>query len=219
MDEIEGLLRREGVVTLATIEDASNAVPLAQALASGGLNVIEVALRTPESMQAIREIAASSVSMRVLAGTVLTIEQANEALECGATGLVSPGFSPQLSRWALERDVAYVPGVATPSEIMSALDHGHTALKFFPASHLGGLSALGALCAPFSHRGISFMMTGGMTSDDVRGALSASYVSAVGGSWIAPKELLALGDWDGIAENARAARALVIDARGEQVSP
>lgn len=209
MPELDVLLRSEGVITLAVIENSADAEPLAQALLDGGLGIIEVALRTPESLRAIAHITDSLAKMLVLAGTVLTVSQAEESIGAGARGLVSPGFSQEVSAWCAARNVPYIPGVATASEVMTALDHGHHLLKFFPASSLGGLPTLAALEAPFSHRGVSFMMTGGMRETDLEEALSVPFVSAVGGSWIATKSDVTSGEWEKIAARASSARALV----------
>jgi len=217
--DIESFLRKEGVVTLAMIQDSSDAVALAQALLAGGLNVIEVALRTPDSLQAIELISTTEPALTVLAGTVLTVAEAEMAMAAGAMGLVGPGFSHDVSKWCSSERVPYIPGVATATEIMTALDHGHLLLKFFPASQLGGLAMLTALEAPFSHHKVRFMMTGGLGEPDLKSALAENCVSAVGGSWIAPKALVASGSWDVITENARSARETVARVRPEGVTP
>ncbi len=210
MMEINTLLREEGIITLAVVENAHSALPLAEALLAGGLTTVEVALRTEKSLLAIQAMAEVSPALRVLAGTVLTKDQALEAVDSGAIGLVSPGFSAEVSTWCNAHDVPYIPGVATATEIMTALDHGHRVLKFFPAAQLGGVATLLALEAPFAQHGLSFMMTGGMSQGDVYQALSTPCISAVSGSWIAPKKDITAGAWEVIIDNASAAKAQVI---------
>lgn len=218
MKDLAALLREEGIITLAVIDNSADAPSLAQSLRAGGLNSVEVALRTPDSLQAIRAITQGEPELEVLAGTVLTVAQAEMAVAAGAVGLVSPGFSHEVSVWCSSHQVPYIPGVATATEIMTALDHGHHLLKFFPAGQLGGLSTLSALEAPFSHHHISFMMTGGMKDSDLEDALSADFVSAVGGSWIAPKSLISSRSWAGITDNARNARETVVRIRPQEAS-
>jgi 2-dehydro-3-deoxyphosphogluconate aldolase / (4S)-4-hydroxy-2-oxoglutarate aldolase len=215
MMDIETLLREEGIITLAVVEKTQSAPPLAQALLDGGLTTIEVALRTEKSLLAIQTIAEGFPALRVLAGTVLTKAQALAAVDSGATGLVSPGFSLEVSRWSTAHNVPYIPGVATATDIMTALDNGHRVLKFFPAAQLGGVSTLVALEAPFHQHGVSFMMTGGMGLGDLQPALSTPCVSAVSGSWIAPKKDITAGNWSVITDNAKAAKALVLRSHGE----
>ena len=209
MMDMQALLNDEGIITLAVVENSDTALPLAEALLAGGVTTVEVALRTQASLLSIQAIAESAPALRVLAGTVLTKDQALQAVDMGAIGLVSPGFSKEISLWSQAHDIPYIPGVATATEIMMALDHGHHVLKFFPAAQLGGLPTLLALEAPFAHRGLSFMMTGGMGQEDLHQALTTPCVSAVSGSWIAPRKEIAAGAWNVITDNARAARTVV----------
>lgn len=216
MMDMHSLLTEEGIITLAVVEDSDTALPLAEALLAGGVSTVEVALRTEASLLSIRAIVESAPTLRVLAGTVLTKDQALHAVDMGAIALVSPGFSKEISLWSQAHDIPYIPGVATATEIMMALDHGHHVLKFFPAAQLGGLSILLALEAPFAHRGLSFMMTGGMGYEDLHPALMTPCVSAVSGSWIAPRKDIAAGAWNVITDNARAARTVVTQVHAEK---
>lgn len=212
----EALIDREGIIPLVTLDDSDLAGHLAHALQAGGLGTVEVALRTPESISAIAKIANSVPNIHVLAGTVLSIDQAQQAVDAGAVGLVSPGFSSEVSRWAAERSIFYVPGVATASDIMAALDLGHRILKFFPAAPLGGLATLSALQAPFAHRGVKFLVTGGMHEEDLETSLAHTFVSAVGGSWIATPTDISTESWDDISTKASNARAIVSRVRPER---
>lgn len=219
MIDITQLARSEGVLTLAIIEDAQVAVSLAEALRAGGLGAVEIALRTEQSLAAIEQVRRHESSLTVLAGTVLSSDQAADAISRGAQGIVSPGFNSKLGAWCLGRDIPYVPGVATASEIMAALNQGHRLLKFFPAGQLGGLRLLAALQAPFAGLGVSFLMTGGMRERDLPEALAVPYVAAVGGTWIAPKAQVDAGDWESITRSARSAHNIVTGLRPEGSTP
>lgn len=213
MTDFNARIREEAVVTLAVVDDPADGAPLARALLEGGLASIEVAMRTPQSLEAIAMIAEAEPTITLLAGTVITVEQAKDAVAAGATGLVSPGFSAGISLWCEQQGVPYIPGVATASEIMAALDHGHRLLKFFPAAALGGLDMLSALHAPFAIHETSYLLTGGMTTADLDEALRVPYVAAVGGTWIAPRSLVREHDWQAITQSARASRAAALQAR------
>jgi 2-dehydro-3-deoxyphosphogluconate aldolase/(4S)-4-hydroxy-2-oxoglutarate aldolase len=193
------------VIPIIVIEDAASAEPLARALQAGGIRTIEITLRTPAAIEAIRCIRSSSQGLKVIAGTVLSEEEAEASIDAGAQALVAPGFDPALSKWCGERAIGLIPGVATPTEIMAAYRSGHRLLKFFPAGVNGGLPALTALHAPFAKLGLSFIPTGGIGLADIAGYLACPFVHAVGGSWIAPNSLIAAKNWGEIERLARAA--------------
>ena len=193
-------------VAVAVVEDPDRAVPLARALLAGGVSAIELAFRTPRAAEALRRIAAEVPDVLVGAGTVLTPAQAREAKDAGAAFAVAPGFNPDVARAAADLGLPFAPGVMTPSEIEGAYALGCTRLlKFFPASVAGGLAGLRTLAAPYRHLGIRFLPLGGLTAANTAEWLSDPLVAACGGSWIAPARLIAAGDWDAIAANARAA--------------
>ena len=193
-------------VAVAVVEDPDRAVPLARALLAGGVSAIELAFRTPRAAEALRRIAAEVPDVLVGAGTVLTPAQAREAKDAGAAFAVAPGFNPDVVRAAADLGLPFAPGVMTPSEIEGAYALGCTRLlKFFPASVAGGLAGLRTLAAPYRHLGIRFLPLGGLTAANTAEWLSDPLVAACGGSWIAPARLIAAGDWDAIAANARAA--------------
>lgn len=206
-------LERSGVVPVIEIADAEAAPALATALAAGGLDVIEITLRTPAALDAIAAIARECTDVLLGAGTLLTAEAVTGAVTAGATFGVSPGFDPDVSAAARDAALPYVPGVATPSEVQAALRAGHTLLKLFPAEVSGGRAAVRALAGPFAPLGVRFMPTGGIRESDLAGYLSEAAVVAVGGSWLAPAADVAAGRWDVITERARAARAVVDSAR------
>jgi 2-dehydro-3-deoxyphosphogluconate aldolase/(4S)-4-hydroxy-2-oxoglutarate aldolase len=190
------------IIPIVVIEDAESSEALACALQAGGLTTIEITLRTPSAVEAIRRIRSALPDLRVIAGTVLSSQEAEASLEAGAHALVSPGLDPELSHWCEERAVNLIPGVATPTEIMAAYRLGHRLLKFFPAGINGGLSALTALHAPFAKLGLSFIPTGGIGLTDVAGYLACPFVEAVGGSWIAPADLITAKNWGEIEQRA-----------------
>lgn len=193
---------RVPVVPVLTIADLDAAVPLARALEIGGLPVIEITLRTPDALLAIRKIA-DSLAGRVIvgAGTIRTPQQAAEAIAAGAAFLVSPGITPALADASRSWRVPFLPGVATASEAMALADIGFLYQKFFPAEQIGGAAALAALAAPLPE--IRFCPTGGIDAVKAPTYLALSNVVAVGGSWPAPKDLIAAGDWDTISALAR----------------
>jgi 2-dehydro-3-deoxyphosphogluconate aldolase/(4S)-4-hydroxy-2-oxoglutarate aldolase len=199
-------LYRAAIVPVLTIETAEDGVGLARALARGGLDLIEVTLRTPAALEAIRRIRAEVPQARVGAGTVLTPEQGQEALRAGARFIVSPGMTPRLIQAAESWGAPFLPGAATASEAMALSDLGYQCLKFFPAQAIGGAAALKALAAPLA--GITFCPTGGIDLDNARDYLALPNVVAVGGSWVAPRKAVVDGQWQAITVLAETAAAL-----------
>ena len=199
-------LRRVGVVPVLTIQNADLGVQVARALSRGGLDLIEVTLRTSAALEAIRRIRTEVPLARVGVGTVLAPEQAEDAIEAGARFVVSPGMTPRLVAAAEDWSVPFLPGAATASEAMALADLGYRCLKFFPAEAAGGVAALKALAAPLA--GVSFCPTGGIDAGNAGDYLALANVVAVGGSWVAPAAAVAAGDWEKITALARAAAGL-----------
>jgi 2-dehydro-3-deoxyphosphogluconate aldolase/(4S)-4-hydroxy-2-oxoglutarate aldolase len=199
-------LRRVAVVPVLTIDKAETALPLAQALVRGGLTILEITLRTPVALAAMRQMAENIPGALIGAGTVLTPEQGQDAIDAGARFLVSPGMTPSLLEAAHGWNVPFLPGVATASEAMALSDLGYRVLKFFPAEPAGGVPALKALGAPLAD--IKFCPTGGIDLAKAPSYLSLPNVITVGGSWVAPAKAIAAGDWDTIEKLAREASAL-----------
>ena len=195
--------RRVRVVPVLTITDVRQAVPLAQALVAGGLTVLEITLRTPDALEAIRRIAVEVEGAEVGAGTVLTAAHAGQAIGAGARFLVAPGSTSRLLDAAEDLAVPLLPGAATASEAMVLLERGYRFLKFFPAEQSGGIAALRALAAPLHD--VKFCPTGGVGPDNVAAYLACPNVICVGGSWVAPPKLVMASDWAGITSLARAA--------------
>ncbi len=194
------------VIPVLTIARAADAPPLALALLRGGLRVIEVTLRTPEALAAIREIRRRVPDAIVGAGTVLSGADVTRATEAGARFLVSPGLTPELAGAGRAGDLPYLPGAATPSEVMLARELGFSLLKFFPAAALGGVEMLRAYAAVFA--GIAFCPTGGITPESAAQYLTLANVPLVGGSWMVPADAVAAGDWERIEDLAREAAKL-----------
>jgi 2-dehydro-3-deoxyphosphogluconate aldolase/(4S)-4-hydroxy-2-oxoglutarate aldolase len=191
------------LLPIVVIDNADYAATLGEVLAAGELPLVEVTFRTPAAESAVR-ILAKRGDLLVGAGTILTTEQADRAIDAGAKFLVAPGTNPKVVEHALKRGVPMVPGVATSSEIELATSLGAEVLKFFPAETMGGVAALKAFAGPFPDA--RFIPTGGITPELVPSYLRLSSVVACGGSWVAPRELLAAGRFDSIA-------ALVEDAK------
>ena len=206
IEALDALLDGQPVIPVVVVEDAADAVPMARALVAGGLPMIEVTLRTPAALDAIRAIAGEVEGARVGAGTVLTARQFGEAVEAGSRFVVSPGTTRAILETASGSEVPLLPGAVTASEVMSAMEEGYRFLKFFPAGTSGGAPALKALSAPLPEA--RFCPTGGVSPDNARDYLSLPNVSCVGGSWVVPKDAVASGDWKRVETLAREARNL-----------
>jgi len=200
------LLSAAPVIPVLTIQDASLAVPLARALVAGGLPVIEVTLRTPQALSAIREIARDVPEAVVGAGTITRIDDIQIATAAGARFLVSPGTPAELAAGLATCPVPVLPGCATVTEAMTLAARGFTALKFFPAEPSGGAAFLKSLSGPLP--GLVFCPTGGIDAAKAPSYLALANVGAVGGSWVVPDDALAAGDFARITRLAAEARAL-----------
>ena len=194
------------VVAVVVIERLADAVPMARALVAGGVRAIEVTLRTPVALEAMRAIAAEVEGAEVGAGTVLTPSDLAAAEAAGARFAVSPGATATLTAAAAHSSLPWLPGVATASETMALIEHGHRFLKLFPAEAAGGVALLRGLGGPLP--GVRFCPTGGITPGSAGAYLALPNVACVGGSWLAPADRMAAGDWAGIEALAREAASL-----------
>jgi len=202
---IKDIMTAAPVIPVLVIDEIDHAVPLAEALVAGGLPVLEITLRTPQALDAIK--AMSTVKGAIVGvGTATTAEHLEQAKARGAEFAVSPGLTDQLATSATALSLPLLPGVQTSSEIMRAAEHGITELKFFPAKAAGGAPMLKALGGPFKQA--VFCPTGGISLDTASDYLSLSNVLCVGGSWVAPKELVKAQDWQAIEALAKAASQL-----------
>jgi len=212
MTEVLSELGRFGVVPVVKIDRVADAAPLGKALIAGELPCAEITFRTAAAEEAIRSLASAFPELLLGAGTVLTLEQAKKAVAAGARFIVSPGFSPALVDWCQSSGVPVLPGVATPTDVMMALEKGLSIVKFFPAEAFGGVATLKALSAPFG--GVRFVPTGGINARNLADYLILPSVHACGGSWMVEGKLLAGGQFDEITLLAAEARAIVRQVRG-----
>jgi 2-dehydro-3-deoxyphosphogluconate aldolase/(4S)-4-hydroxy-2-oxoglutarate aldolase len=205
---------RHGVVPVIAIESEECALPLADALIAGGLPVIEITFRTAAAARVIALLRRERPGLLVGAGTVLTRENVDAAVDAGARFAVAPGFNPDTVRHARGKGLPFIPGVATPSDVEAALTAGCNLLKLFPAGVLGGVAMLKALSGPYQHTGVRFMPTGGVNLENLRAYLAMPVTAAVGGTWLAPKEDIAAGNWEGIRARCAEAVGVVRSLRG-----
>lgn len=203
---LDDIMRSAPVIPVMMIDDVDHAVPLAQALVKGGLKVLEVTLRTPVALDAIRAITAEVEDAIVGAGTVLTPKQLEHVAALDCRFAVSPGVTPALLDAAATSPCPLLPGTATASEVMHLLDLGHDRMKFFPAEAAGGVPFLKSLASPLPDA--KFCPTGGIGPTNAANYLALSNVLCVGGSWVVPKDQINAGDWKTITELAKDAARL-----------
>lgn len=201
MEELKGY----GLIPVTVLDDAAQAVPLAEALEQAGLPVAEITLRTQAGLAAIAAIRQAKPHFLLGAGTVRTLEQCRAAVDAGASYIVSPGFQAELVRFCIERNVAVIPGCVTPSELEQALEMGIHVVKFFPASTYGGVGGCKALYGPYASAGVRFIPTGGIGPDNLTDYADKPFIHAVGGGWLTPTDAVRSGQWDRITAIAKAA--------------
>ncbi|MCM1267249.1 MAG: bifunctional 4-hydroxy-2-oxoglutarate aldolase/2-dehydro-3-deoxy-phosphogluconate aldolase [Bacteroidales bacterium] len=214
MKEAAERIEEYGVVPVVVIEDAKDAEALADALCAAGLPCAEVTFRTAAAKEAIRIMAGAHPEMFVGAGTVLTTEQVDQAVEAGAGFIVSPGFDPEIVDYCISKDIPVFPGCITPSEAAQAVKRGLKVVKFFPAQQFGGVSTVKALAAPYTT--LRFMPTGGVNKENLESYLRCDKVIACGGSWMVKKELIEAGAFDTIRRMAAETVELIAAVRGGQ---
>ena len=201
MDNILERIGRIGLVPVAVLDDADKAVPMAKALQDGGLDVVEITMRTEQGIPAIRKVKQAYPSMLVGAGTVLSVEKAKEAVDAGAEFIVSPGFNAELVRWCVGNGIAVTPGCVTPTEIDAALSLGLNILKFFPASVYGGVEGCKALDGPY--RMVRFIPTGGVDLKNLADYADKPYIHAIGGGWLCNPEDIRAGNFERMTRTVR----------------
>lgn len=211
MKPIEDQFYEYGVVPVVVLEDAKDAIPLAEALTEGGLPCAEVTFRTEAAEESIRQMSEKYPEMLVGAGTVLTIEQVNRAVAAGAKFIVSPGFDPEIVDYCLEKKIPVFPGCITPSEVAQAVKRGLQVVKFFPAEQAGGIAMLKAMAAPYTM--VKFMPTGGISAKNLKDYLGFNKILCCGGSWMVKGEMIKNGEFDKIRELTREAVALAAEIR------
>ncbi len=193
------------VVPVVVIDDAKDAVPAAQAMLAGGVDVMEITFRTEAAPEAIKAVAENCPDVLVGAGTILNLEQCKLAVEMGAKFIVSPGFDKDVVAWCIGNNIPVTPGCVTPTEITAAVNMGLKIIKFFPANVYGGLNAMKNLSAPFV--GIKFLPTGGINTENIKEYIDSPFIHAVGGSWVCPKADIAAGNFEKITRLCKEARA------------
>lgn len=211
MKTIEERFYEYGVVPVVVLEDAGDALPLAQALTEGGLPCAEGTFRTQAAEEAIRQISGNYPEMLVGAGTVLTTQQVDRAVAAGARFIVSPGFDPEIVDYCLERKIPVFPGCITPSEVALAVKRGLRVVKFFPAEQAGGIAMIRAMAAPYTM--VRFMPTGGISAKNLKDYLSFNRILCCGGSWMVKGELIRNREFDKIREMTREALELAASVR------
>lgn len=212
MNEVLKKIGEIGIIPVVVLDDAKDAAPLAKALMEGGLPCAEVTFRTAAAEDVIRNMSEAYPDLFVGAGTVLTVEQVNRAVNAGAKFIVSPGLNPEVVKYCIQREIPVCPGTCTPSEVEQALALGLDTVKFFPAEPAGGLGFIKAIAAPYTT--VKFMPTGGISAKNVREYLAYDKILACGGSWMVKKDLVQAGDFDKITELVREAAAIVKEVRG-----
>lgn len=212
MNETLKKIGETGIIPVVVLNRASDAEPLAESLIKGGLACAEVTFRTDAAEESIRAIAKKFPDMFVGAGTVLTVEQADRAVDAGAKFIVSPGLNPKVVEHCLKKNYPITPGIMTPSELEIALGFGLDVVKFFPAENAGGLKMIKAISAPYTM--MKFMPTGGINTTNVRDYLACDKILACGGSWMVKGDLINAGDFAKIQELTKEAAAIVKEIRG-----
>jgi len=205
---------RYGIVPVVTVESLGVAIPLADALAEGGLPLVEITFRTAAAADVIATIRRARPEMLVGAGTVVTSENLRAAIGAGAQFGVAPGLNPEIVEQASHSGLPFVPGICTPSEIERAMALECNLLKFFPSEPLGGVATIQAMTAPYAHLDVRFMPSSGVTLDNLALYLRTEMVVAVGATSIAKKEDIAGGKWSEIRDRCRRAAAIVVGIRG-----
>lgn len=212
MKSMEEQFKEVGVVPVVVLNDAKDALPLAEALVEGGLPCAEVTFRTDAAEESIRLMAEKYPDMLVGAGTVLTIDQVNRAVGAGAKFIVSPGFDPEIVDYCISKEIPVFPGCITPSEVAQAVKRGLKVVKFFPAEQAGGVAMIKAMAAPYTM--VKFMPTGGISTKNLRSYLECDKILCCGGSWMVKGDLIKAGEFDKIREMTKEAVALAAEIRG-----
>jgi 2-dehydro-3-deoxyphosphogluconate aldolase/(4S)-4-hydroxy-2-oxoglutarate aldolase len=212
--ELGGQISDCGIVAVLILDQVEDAVPVARALLAGGVYAMELTLRTPVAMDALRAVRAEVPNMIAGVGTILTVGQVKLAKESGAHFGVAPGMNSRVVAAARDAELSFAPGVITPSDIEAALEHECKVLKFFPAEPSGGLAYLNSIAAPYAHLDLQYVPLGGLNPSNMAAYLADPKIAALGGSWLAPRELIRAGSWKEITDLARHAINTIKSVRG-----
>lgn len=202
-----------GVIAVLVIDDVLHAVPTAKALLAGGINNIELTLRTPEAIDCIKAIQNEVPEITMGIGTVLTTKQVEAVAKLGVDFAVAPGCNANVLKAAQENGLSFAPGVMTPSEIETALEYGCRVIKYCPAEPAGGLTFLKNMAGPYGYLGLTFIPLGGLNLNNARAYLESPLITAIGGSWIANRPLIQNEQWETITQNAKDISDLIADVR------
>lgn len=202
-----------GIIAVLVIDELKHAVPLAKALLAGGVNTIELTLRTPVAMDAANAIKNEVPEINLGFGTVLTVKQVEAVAKLGADFAVAPGCNPKVIEAARKNNLSFAPGIMTPSDIEMAIEQGCRVLKYFPAETSGGIKHLANMVAPYEYLGLSFIPLGGVSMANAANYLESPLITAVGGSWLAKRPLIQAENWEAITQNAREIRGLIAKIR------
>jgi len=214
--EIIKKINNMGVIAVLVVDEVKHAVPLAQALIKGGVDIIELTLRTEAAMDAAAAIKKEVPEMTLGFGTVLTVDQVKAVHDLGADFAVAPGCNPKIIAEAYNQGLSFAPGVMTPSDIEIAVEHGCRILKLFPAESSGGMEYLKNMSSPYQYLDLKFIPLGGLNITNAKNYLDSSLVAAIGGSWLAKRPLILDENWSQITANATAITNLIRQARNQQ---
>jgi len=207
-------VERCGVVAVLVIDDPAHAKPLAESLLAGGVDAMELTLRTGAAIEALWSIRRNVPDMLAGIGTILTPDQVEQVVEAEAAFGVAPGLNPRVVQRAQALRLPFAPGIVTPSDIEAAVELGCRVLKFFPAEAVGGMKYLASMMAPYAHLGLRFVPLGGLNAENMTAYLANPAVPAVGGSWLAPRQLIQQEAWPAITARAAEARRIIDGLRG-----
>ena len=202
-----------GIIAVLIIDDVKHAVPLVRALLAGGVEAIELTLRTPAALESAKAIKKEVPEMSLGFGTVLTVDQVKAVIDVGADFAVSPGCNPKIIREAQKQGLSFAPGIMTPTDIEMALEEGCRILKYFPAETSGGMAHLTSITAPYQYLGLKFIPLGGCNINNARSYLESDLITAIGGTWLAKRPLIQSENWDAITNNAKEIKTLITQIR------
>jgi len=198
-----------GIIAVLIIDEVKHAVPVAKALLAGGVDTIELTLRTPAAIESAKAIKKEVPQISLGFGTVLTVDQVKAVIDVGADFAVSPGCNPKIIREAQNQGLSFAPGIMTPTDIEIALEEGCRILKFFPAETSGGMAHLTSIAAPYQYLGLKFIPLGGCNINNARSYLESDLITAIGGTWLAKRPLIQSENWGAITKNAQEIRTLI----------
>lgn len=202
-----------GIIAVLIVDEVKHAVPLAEALLQGGVDAIELTLRTPAALDAAKAIKLGVPEITLGFGTVLTVDQVKAVVDVGADFAVSPGCNPKIIAEARKQGLSFAPGIMTPTDIEIAVQEGCRVLKFFPAATSGGMQHLQSMSAPYNYLGLRFIPLGGCNMENAPNYLQSDLITAIGGTWVAKRNLIQAEDWTTITHNAQEIRDLITKIR------